>query len=155
MQTDDGVYFGHMLDTARQLAAMLDGSTRAAFDEDLSDRALRVLRGGYSIHAPDFLLLEMDSIFCKRIRRGDITRADGDDARRILRQLPIEQHAFTAYRDTAYEIASLTGQSVYYCLYVALAAIIKGKMATADRRFYDALQNGTFKKHLVWIGDIK
>ncbi|MBU0638290.1 MAG: DUF86 domain-containing protein [Planctomycetes bacterium] len=34
MQRDDGVYLGHMLDTARKVVAKAAGTSRAAFDAD-------------------------------------------------------------------------------------------------------------------------
>lgn len=136
---------------------VVDASVAAKWflEEKHAEEALRLLGGENPLHAPDFLLLEMDSIFCKRIRRGDITYADGEDARRILRQLPIERHDFTAYLDNAYAIANMTGRSIYDSLYVALALLLGVRLVTADRRLYDAINNGPFKKHAVWIGDIK
>lgn len=124
-------------------------------DEDLCDEARRVLHIGYSLHAPDFLLLEMDSIFLKRIRRGDITLKDADDARLALSRVPIAYHTFSTYLYSAFAIANETGQSIYDSLYVALAALLKARMVTADRRLYEGIRNGRFKKHIVWVEDIK
>jgi predicted nucleic acid-binding protein len=124
-------------------------------DEDLCDEARRVLHTGYSLHAPDFLLLEMDSIFLKRVRRGDITLDDADDARLMFSRVPIARHTFTTYLDSAFAIANETGQSIYDCLYVALAVLLRARMVTADRRLYEGIRNGRFKKHIGWIEDIK
>lgn len=123
-------------------------------DEVFCDESRGLLRSKYSLHAPDFLLLEMDSVFLKRIRRGDISPDDADMARLMLRQLPIKCHAFTAFLDRAYEISGLTGQSIYDSLYVALAILLDSQMVTADRRLYDGLRNGPFKKHIVWVENI-
>lgn len=136
---------------------VVDASVAAKWflDEDHCDQARRVLHSRYSLHAPDFLLLEMDSIFCKRIRRGDISLDDGEEARMVLRKVPIKRHAFTAYLDRAYEIANLAQQSIYDSLYVGLALLLDTQVITADRRFYDAIRKGPLKKHVLWVGDIK
>jgi predicted nucleic acid-binding protein len=47
-----------------------------------------------------------------------------------------------------------TGQSMYDCLYVALAALLKDRMVTADRRLYDALKDGPLRKHVAWVGEV-
>lgn len=135
---------------------IIDASVAAKwfFNEILSDEARRILFKGNYFYAPDFLLLEMDSVFCKRIRLGDITRDDGEDARILFRQLPIEYHPFASFQNMAYSIAIQTKQSIYDCLYIALAALMEGKMVTADRRLFDRLLNGPLGKHLLWVGDI-
>ncbi len=77
------------------------------------------------------------------------------ELRDALRKYPIHHHSFTTFLDSAFAIANQTGQSIYDCLYIALAAILKGRMVTADRRLYKAIRNGRFKKHIIWIEDIK
>jgi hypothetical protein len=136
---------------------VVDASVAAKWflDEDLCGQARQVLRNGYSLHAPDFLLLEMDSIFCKRIRRGDITPDDGEEARLVLRRVPIKHHAFSAYLDRAYEIANLAQQSIYDSLYVALALLLDAQVVTADRKLYNAIIKGPLRKYVLWVGDIK
>ncbi len=135
---------------------VIDASIAAKWflDEVFCNESREVLHGRYSLHAPDFLLLEMDSVFLKRIRRGDITPQDANVARLMLRQIPIKCHAITAFLDRAYEIAALTGQSIYDSLYVTLALLLDSHMITADRKLYDGLRNGPFKKHLVWVEDV-
>jgi predicted nucleic acid-binding protein len=135
---------------------VIDASIAAKWfiEEEYADAALSVFKKGNRLHAPDFLLLEMDSIICKWIRRSVISQTEGSDLRDALRRYPIHRHPFVSFLDPAFEISSRTGQSVYDCLYIALAAILKGKVVTADRRLYDGLRNGPFKKHLVWVEDI-
>lgn len=135
---------------------VVDASVAAKWfvEEEYSAAALSILGGPAQLHAPDFMLLEMDSIITKWIRRGAIGVDEGSDLRDALRQYPIQLHSFQSFLDSAFAIASQTGQSVYDSLYVALAAGLKGKMVTADRRLYDALKNSPFEKSLVWIEDI-
>jgi len=136
---------------------IVDASVAAKWfiDEEYSEAALSVLKEKNRLHAPDFLLLEMGSIICKWLRRGAVSVEEGAELRDVLRRYPIQNHPFITFHDSAFAIASETGQSIYDCLYVALAALLDAKMVTADRRLYDSIRNGRFKKHIVWIEDIK
>lgn len=136
---------------------IVDASVAAKWfvEEEYGQAALSVLDERNQLYAPDFLLLEMDNIICKWTRRGVITPAEVTDLRGALYQYPIKYHSFRAYLDIAFFIANQSGQSVYDCLYVALATALNGRMITADRRLYDALKNGPYKKHIVWVGDFK
>lgn len=135
---------------------IVDASVAAKWfiEEDYRGAALSVLGENNRLHAPDFLLLEMDSIILKWIRRGIVTTAEGSDLRDAFSQYPIQRHPLVSLLDSAYAIAIQTQQSIYDCLYVALAALLDGKMVTADRRLYDGLADGPFAKHAVWVEDI-
>ncbi len=137
-------------------AHVVDTSVAAKwfFEEEWTSEARRVLRSEAPLHAPDFLLLELDSIFWKRVRRGDISPEDADEARAILRQLPIQLHASEALRDAAFSIARQTDRTVYDSLYVALAVALDGRMVTADRRLYRTLINSPFQAATLWAGDL-
>jgi len=132
---------------------IVDASVAAKWfiEEEHSEAALSVLKEKNRLHAPDFLLLEMDSIICKWTRRGVVTAEEALELRNALRRYPIQHHSFTSFLDPAFAIANHTGQSIYDCLYVALAALLKGRMVTADRRLYDGLRKGRFRKHVVWV----
>jgi predicted nucleic acid-binding protein len=123
-------------------------------DEEYGEAALSVLQVSNQLHAPDFLLLEMDSIICKWVRRGTVTPNEGRNVRKALRQYPIQHHSFVSLLDAAFVIADQTGQTIYDCLYLALSAALKGRMVTADRRLCDALKSGPFKKYVAWIGNV-
>lgn len=124
-------------------------------EEQYAEAALAVLNETNRLHAPDFLLLEMDSIFCKWLRRANVTPEECAELRETLRQYPIQRHPFVPLLDSAYAVANLTRQSIYDSLYVALAALIDGKMVTADRKLYDGLKNGPFAPNIVWVEDVK
>jgi len=135
---------------------IVDASVAAKWftEEEDSQAALRLLGNGNSLHAPDFFMLEMDSVVCKWIRRGIISEDDGDSVRVTLRRLPVHQHPFALLRDSAYTIANRTGRSFYDCLYIALALSISGRMVTADRKLYNGLKNGPFAQNMLWVEDI-
>ncbi|MGD8238180.1 MAG: type II toxin-antitoxin system VapC family toxin [Armatimonadota bacterium] len=136
---------------------VVDASVAAKWftKEEHTEAAMAVLDPGSDRHAPDFLLLEMDSVFCTWIRHGSVSAPEADDLRARLRQYPIETHPFSSVLDRAYAIANQTRQSVYDCLYVALAAQLAAQMVTADRRLYDAVAGGPFAGHVVWVEDVQ
>jgi predicted nucleic acid-binding protein len=135
---------------------VVDASVAAKWylEEEHTEAALCVLNNGNSLHAPDFLLLEMDSVLWKNIRCGNIAGSDGDDIRAALRACSIQYHRFDVLRDQAYSIARRTGCTVYDCLYVALAADLGEKLVTADRRLCGRLAGGPFTDHVLWVEDI-
>jgi predicted nucleic acid-binding protein len=135
---------------------VVDASVAAKWftEEEHAETALTLLDGNHQLHAPDFFMLEMDNIICKWIRRSIITAAEGDEVRSTLSQLPIQKHSFKTLQESAYLTANRTGSSVYDCLYVVLAALLKGRLVTADRQLYDGMTRGPFAKHLAWIVDI-
>lgn len=132
---------------------VVDASVAAKWftEEEHARSAMRVLRDNEKLFAPDFFLLEMDNLVCKWIRRGVVTVAEGEDIRRELGKQGIEYHAFGSLRERAFGIANRTGRALYDCLYVALAVLLEGQMVTADRRLYDALADGPFAEHVVWV----
>jgi len=136
---------------------IVDASVAAKWfvEEEHGEAALSILNEINQLHAPDFLLLEIDSIICKWTRRGIVTPAEGIGVRDALRRYPIQHHPFISFLDSAFAIAHQTGESIYDCLYVALAPLLKARMVTADRRLYEGLKESPFEKYLVWVGDIQ
>ena len=122
--------------------------------EEHSEAARRFRDPPYRLCAPDFFLLEMDNVFCKRVRRDELDAADAEVARRILRELPIQYRGFGALLDRAYEMAVETRTSPYDCLYAALAQVVGGRMVTADRRFFERLSRSPFADHVMWVEDV-
>jgi predicted nucleic acid-binding protein len=135
---------------------VVDASVAAKWftEEEHAETAMTLLDGNHQLHAPDFFMLEMDSIVCKWIRRGIITEAEGNEVRSTLSQLPMQKHSFKTLQESAYLMANRTGSTIYDCLYVVLAALLKGRLVTADRQLYNSIARGPFAKHLEWIGDI-
>jgi predicted nucleic acid-binding protein len=131
-------------------ACVVDASVVAKWflDEECSEESRCLLTPEHQLHAPDFLLTEMDHLLCKRVRRGDLRPEDADEARRLLDQLPITFHPTLVLRENAYRLAMATGQSVYDCLYVALAQVLGAPLVTADLRLHRALAGGPLG-HLV------
>lgn len=119
-----------------------------------SDAALSVTRLRQPLHVPAFMTMELGNVITKKIRRKELTREEGSTILKELRHLPLRQHADERLFPAAYELALDTQQSLYDCLYLALAEAIEGQLITADRKFYKALAGGAFHNRLVWVEDL-
>ena len=51
-------------------------------------------------------------------------------------------------------IAHTIHQTLYDCLYLALAVILEARMVTADERFYRATRSVGAAEHVMWVGDV-
>lgn len=136
---------------------VVDASIAAKWflNESHAGEACLVLHSGHELHAPDFLLLEMDSLLAKHVRRGNIVSKDAADIRNALRRFDISYHSFPPLLDDTYELADAIRQSPYDCLYVVLAILIRGRMVTADRKLYDALARTLLCEHVLWVEDLQ
>lgn len=124
-------------------------------DEPYAAQAQRVLDSDAPLHAPDLVHLEVDSVLCKRVRRGEITSERADAVRHTFRQVPILLHPFGVLLDPAYALARAGKCSVYDGLYVVLAELLQARMLTADERLCRSLAGTPLAKHLLWIGDLR
>lgn len=119
-----------------------------------SDAALRARHGGYRLHIPAFMMLELGNVLAKKIRRMELTRPEGDAILKELKHLPFQRHADERLFPAAYRLACETHRSLYDCLYLALAEAVDGILVTADRKFYSALAAGTYGRHVLWVEDL-
>jgi predicted nucleic acid-binding protein len=135
---------------------VIDASVAAKwFFEEIHSQCARRIRGmRVAMHGPEILLLEMDSVLVKRVRRGEITSAQAKDIGGCMRRLPIRLHGLAPLSDLAYDLAVQERLSVYDSLYLALAVRLNTKTVTADRKLERALRSGPFAKHLLWVEDI-
>ena len=122
--------------------------------ETHSEVALHARRSRDRLHVPAFMTLELGNVIAKKIRRGELTREDGKTILKELSHLPLQRHADERLFPAAYELALDTRQSLYDCLYLALAEAVDGRMITADRKFYKALTSGPYNHRLLWVEDL-
>ncbi|MHC1727591.1 MAG: type II toxin-antitoxin system VapC family toxin [Syntrophobacteraceae bacterium] len=136
---------------------VVDASVAAKwfFDQPFSDEAARLLDESHAINAPDFFLLEIDSILCRKMRRGEISEEEIREIRSAVGSFPLQKHPFQLLLDPAFELAVKTRCSPYDCLYLVLAVILGARMVTADRRFYESISmSGLSAENLCWVEDL-
>ena len=113
------------------------------------------LQNNPDLYAPDFMLLECNNILSKKVRRREITRDIADEIQQNLLHTPVQLYPWQDLLEEATEIAHATYRSVYDCLYLALTHQLQGKMVTADKKLYLALEtHPEWSKHLLWIADV-
>ena len=136
---------------------VIDASVAAKWflEEDDTIPARRLIHPGVVLHAPDHLLLELDSVLCKRMRRREIPPEEADVVRQGLRRMPLLLHPFGALLEPAFALACEGKCSIYDALYVVLAEMLQTQMVTADRRLCRSLAGDPLAKHILWIGDLR
>ncbi|HEX8265612.1 MAG TPA: type II toxin-antitoxin system VapC family toxin [Pyrinomonadaceae bacterium] len=115
--------------------------------------ATRILKGGHLFHVPELVQPEFSNIIWKKVRRGEITRAEGE---RIVTAFARKRWTIYPHKriiKSAYTGSGATGQTVYDWTYLALAISLSCEFVTADEKFYKALENTSFKTNLKWIGE--
>ncbi|MCX7049187.1 MAG: type II toxin-antitoxin system VapC family toxin [Candidatus Sumerlaeota bacterium] len=135
---------------------VIDASVAAKwyFAEVYSDAAQRALGRGHHLHAPDFILYEIDSIILKHVRRGDIGVPKAEAFRTAFHSVPMQKHSSLSLRDSAFDLAAKTQCGMYDCLYLALAILQNGQVVTADKRNYNILAASPHAPHVLWVEDI-
>lgn len=74
--------------------------------------------------------------------------------REQLGRVTISRHPDVRLVRAALDFAYQLHQSLYDCLYLALALQLKTRLVATDKRFHQALRNTTLTSHLLWIEDI-
>jgi len=116
--------------------------------------ALRLLRDGTTLLAPDLLLPEFGNIVWKKVRRGELGSEDARETLRAFSVVPLRVYPSAPLLEPAFEIAHTTGTTVYDSLYVALAAGEECRLVTADRKLWEAHQGGALEESLAWVEDL-
>ena len=119
-----------------------------------SEAALRLRRSHFRLHVPSFMTLELGNVIAKKIRRTELTPAEGEMIVMELKHLSLQRHADARLFPAAYYLAVDTQRSVYDCLYLALAEAIDGVLVTADRKFYTAVADGPYGRKVMWVEDL-
>jgi predicted nucleic acid-binding protein len=119
-----------------------------------SEAATRLRGDEYRLSAPHLLLLEINNVLLKHVRRKEISRAAAERIRAAIAHSPILIHPDRALLDSAYALAGQTGCGLYDALYLALAVNLDGQLVTADRRLYNGLASGPYSQYVLWVEDL-
>lgn len=122
--------------------------------EIYEQEAVSLLRGKNQFHVPELIFPEFGNIIWKKVRRGDITKAEGEKIITEFSKRKLVIHSHKKIIIPAYIGAESSGQTVYDWTYLALAVSLSCEMVTADEKFYKALEKTPLKNNLKWIGDI-
>lgn len=106
--------------------------------------------------APDLILLECTNAIRRKVILKQITQKEGDEAFNLMKdwQQGLIQLASTVeLLERAYELSKeLEQHPVPDCLYLALAEQGNCQLVTADKKFYNRVQNNHLYAHrIVWI----
>ena len=71
-----------------------------------------------------------------------------------IQQLPVITFPHWPLLPEALDLAISLEQTVYDCLYLALAEARDSVMVTADRRFHDVVSESVWSDRIVWIEDV-
>ena len=71
-----------------------------------------------------------------------------------VQSLPVTTFAHRPLLPAALDLAISLDQTVYDCLYLALAEARNSVMVTADRRFHDVVNDSVWADRIVWIEDV-
>lgn len=121
--------------------------------EPHSITAKEILTRDGALHAPDLFRAEVVSVLCRKIQIEELKADEGREALNAFMQLPVQFHATAGLLVPAFEIALVSRQYVYDCVYLTLAAQLNIRMVTANRRFCKAIEKTEFRNHIGWIGD--
>ncbi len=116
--------------------------------------AQRLQNVAYQLHFPTLFDVEIANILWKKIRQGELTRAEADVILAQIPLLPATRHAIAPLLTSAFDLAVQTQRTVYDSLYLALAIQLGGRLATADQKMYNALSATQWAIHLCWIEDV-
>jgi predicted nucleic acid-binding protein len=120
-----------------------------------TDAALQLLNDEPELHAPDLFLPEFANVLWKKVKRTELSETDARDILAALTTLPIRFHASGPLISPAFEIARALDRSVYDSVYVALAEFEACEMITADQRLFNALQQSSLRRRVVFVAPQK
>ena len=123
--------------------------------ENLRDEARQLIVQGHSLHAPDFIAVEVANIVWKKALRKEI---DEQQATAIvaasLAGAPV-RHSAADFIGRGTEIALDLGHPVYDCIYIACAEKLESIFVTADTRLENVVRATRFSSrvaHLAGFG---
>jgi predicted nucleic acid-binding protein len=116
--------------------------------------AQRLQNAAHELHVPSLLDAEFANVLWKKVRSGQLSRAEADAALRQLSGLPITRHGIEALTAAAFDLAVTTQRTVYDSLYLTLALRLQGQLVTADQKFFNALAATQWASALCWIANV-
>ena len=127
--------------------------------ESDSDRARRLIAADCGLRAPDLIMSEFASVMLKRVQRREISVEECSELlqRFVNDYLDVRVRTVQSrlVAENALRIAFQEKQSIYDCLYLALAVQAKCQLITADERLVNGITSVDLRKHVVALKDPK
>ncbi|MBI3616743.1 MAG: type II toxin-antitoxin system VapC family toxin [Candidatus Omnitrophica bacterium] len=120
-----------------------------------SEAAGRILKSKRKLLAPDLIFAEVGNTLWKKNVRQEITAPEAKGILQDFLRFPLQIYSSKILVDVAWNLAIQSRISVYDGLYLALALGGGFMLVTADRKFYESLQQGIMGEKLIWIEDTK
>lgn len=135
---------------------VVDASVAAKWylPEEHFESAAKLLNDQFILHVPDLFYSEIASVLWKRVSRSEL---DSNKALEILNAIeifPFKTNKSNTFMVAAFEIACQIKCTVYDSLYLAIAVNHNCQMVTADKRFYNTVQNSNLSKKILWVGNL-
>ncbi len=121
-------------------------------EEVHSAAARRLLHGVDEFIGPDFVVAEVMNALARKVRQGEIARADAEFAIEDAAG-HFSLHPSLPLIPSAWSIVIPYNRNAYDSLCFALALREDCQFVTADQRAYDALR-ADFPANILWVDDI-
>jgi predicted nucleic acid-binding protein len=128
-------------------------AVKSVLVEEHQAAARRVL-SNRRLLAPHLLWAEIGNTLWKRYRRREASVEEVRGMLADVRRLPLVTFAHWPLLPAALDLAISLEQTVYDCLYLALAEARNSIMVTADRRFHDVVSGSVWADRIAWIEDM-
>lgn len=116
------------------------------------EEARNLLARQNRLFAPDFLVAEVGSAFTKLVRANALSQTEGTECFDDFFRVPVRLLPASPVAPRSMKLALKHGQSFYDCLYLAMAEAEGGQFATADGRFWNAMQGTCYGIIIHFIG---
>lgn len=132
-------------------SAVLDASVVVKWfiPEEYEDIALRFTKSDLILLAPDLLLTEIANIFAMGMRTERVTRWQSIESVWSLSISGVKFQDTKSLIQSAFDLACEYKQTVYDCLYLALAIREQSVMVTADEKLVNALRKTPLEGYVV------
>lgn len=116
--------------------------------EEGTEEAQKLLEQLKIFYAPDFFLMEIDSILTKKVRRNELTVSDAFQKRNMFRQLPYKLIMYKQLAEFAFHLATEFSVTLYDAAYLATAVDYDATFHTADKRLANGISGTPFGEHV-------
>lgn len=118
-----------------------------------ADAVLEQVRlGRLQLSSPDLIIHEFANILWQRQKKGEISSKQAREIMSDFERLPIDLVPADVLGAEALKIACITGCTAYDGAFVALAAGLKSRLLTADRKLVQVMSETRFTRRVMWLG---